>query len=215
MPQNPVAVKTIVTTDMAEKIAKKYGVEIKNVLTGFKFIGEQIGFLEEKGQEDRYIFGFEESYGYLSGSYVRDKDAVDGALLICEMFAFYKTNRMSLIDKLNELYKEFGYTVNKLFSYEFPGAAGFNKMNDLMQNLRIGIVSLDNVSQMTDYNIGIDGLPKSNVLKFIFEDGDSMVIRPSGTEPRIKIYISVAGNCYEETKNKTELILTKIRNFIM
>lgn len=213
MPENPVAVKTIVTTDMAEKIANKYSVEIRNVLTGFKFIGEQIGFLEEKGQESRYIFGFEESYGYLSGSYVRDKDAVDGALLICEMFAFYRTNGISLIDKLNELYNEFGYTRNSLFSFEFPGAAGFKKMNDLMQNLRIGKVSLDNVSQIIDYNIGIDGLPKSNVLKFIFEDGDSMVIRPSGTEPKIKIYISVTGTSFDDAEFKTNAKASGIREY--
>lgn len=213
MPENPVAVKTIVTTDMAEKIANKYSVEIRNVLTGFKFIGEQIGFLEEKGQESRYIFGFEESYGYLSGSYVRDKDAVDGALLICEMFAFYRTNGITLIDKLNELYNEFGYTRNSLFSFEFPGAAGFKKMNDLMQNLRIGKVSLDNVSQIIDYNIGIDGLPKSNVLKFIFEDGDSMVIRPSGTEPKIKIYISVTGTSFDDAEFKTNAKASGIREY--
>ncbi|MBR3299894.1 MAG: phospho-sugar mutase, partial [Clostridia bacterium] len=160
-----------------------------------------------------YIFGFEESYGYLSGSYVRDKDAVDGALLICEMFAFYRTNGISLIDKLNELYNEFGYTRNSLFSFEFPGAAGFNKMNDLMQNLRIGKVSLDNVSQIIDYNIGIDGLPKSNVLKFIFEDGDSMVIRPSGTEPKIKIYISVTGTSFDDAESKTNAKASGIREY--
>lgn len=211
MPENPVAVKTIVTTDMAEKIANKYSVEIRNVLTGFKFIGEQIGFLEEKGQESRYIFGFEESYGYLSGSYVRDKDAVDGALLICEMFAFYRTNGITLIDKLNELYNEFGYTRNSLFSFEFPGAAGFNKMNDLMQNLRMGKTSFDNVSSMIDYNKGIDGLPKSNVIKFIFEDGDSVVIRPSGTEPKIKIYTSVIGKSYDDAECKTKCITDIIK----
>lgn len=132
MPADPVMVKTIVTIDMAERIAAKYGVRTVNVLTGFKFIGEQIGLLEADGKADSYVFGFEESYGYLSGSYVRDKDAVDGAYLICEMFAYYKTRGISLLDKLNELYEEFGYCLNTLHSYEFEGAAGFAKMQEIM-----------------------------------------------------------------------------------
>lgn len=198
MPKNPIAVKTIVTTDLAEKIAENYGVEIKNVLTGFKFIGEQIGLLEQKGEEDRYIFGFEESYGYLSGSYVRDKDAVNASFLICEMFAFYKTNGVTLIQKLNEIYQKYGYLKNSLYSYEFPGSTGFNKMQQLMQDLRDGKVSFENTEKVLDYNTGIDGLPKSNVLKFIFKNGNSFVIRPSGTEPKIKIYLSVSEKNYED-----------------
>lgn len=213
IPEHPVAVKTIVTIDLAEKIAEKYGVEIKNVLTGFKFIGEQIGFLEEKGQENRYIFGFEESYGYLSGSYVRDKDAVNGVLLISEMFAFYNERGITLQDKLNELYKEFGFTVNKLFSFEFPGAAGFKRMNDLMLALRTGKVPFDNVSKTVDYNIGIDGLPKSNVIKYVLQNGDSVVIRPSGTEPKIKIYTSVTGTSCEDAETKTNRLTEIIKEF--
>ena len=213
MPKNPVMVKTIVTIDMAEKIAKKYGVEVKNVLTGFKFIGEQIGFLEEKGEEDRYIFGFEESYGYLSGSYVRDKDAVDGAFLICEMFAFYKTRGVSLLDKLSELYGEFGFTINKLYSFDFPGAAGFNKMQELMKNLREGKVAFNSISKIIDYNIGVDGLPKSNVLKFCYENGDSFIIRPSGTEPKIKIYTSVTDVSAEKATEKTELLIGDVKGY--
>lgn len=213
IPEHPVAVKTIVTIDLAEKIAEKYGVEIKNVLTGFKFIGEQIGFLEEKGQENRYIFGFEESYGYLSGSYVRDKDAVNGVLLISEMFAFYNERGITLQDKLNELYKEFGFTVNKLFSFEFPGAAGFKRMNDLMLALRTGKVPFDNVSKTVDYNIGIDGLPKSNVIKYVLQNSDSVVIRPSGTEPKIKIYTSVTGTSCEDAETKTNRLTEIIKEF--
>ena len=213
MPENPVMVKTIVTIDMAEKIAKKYGVEVKNVLTGFKFIGEQIGFLEEKGEEDRYIFGFEESYGYLSGSYVRDKDAVDGAFLICEMFAFYKTRGVSLLDKLSELYNEFGFTINKLYSFDFPGAAGFSKMQELMKNLREGKVEFDNIIKIIDYNAGVDGLPKSNVLKFCYENGDSFIIRPSGTEPKIKIYTSVTDISAEKATEKTELLVGDVKEY--
>ena len=213
MPEDPVAVKTIVTIDLAERIAEKYGVEIKNVLTGFKFIGEQIGFLEEKGQENRYIFGFEESYGYLSGSYVRDKDAVNGVLLISEMFAFYNERGITLQDKLNELYKEFGFTVNKLFSFEFPGAAGFKRMNDLMLALRTGKAPFDNISTMVDYNIGIDELPKSNVIKYVLQNGDSVVIRPSGTEPKIKIYTSVTGTSCEDAETKTNRLTEIIKEF--
>ena len=125
MPNDPVLCKTIVTIDMADRIASDYGVRTVNLLTGFKFIGEQIGRLEKEGKADSYIFGFEESYGYLSGTYVRDKDAVNGAYLICEMFAYYKTQGISLIDKLNSLYEKYGYCLNTLHSYEFDGSAGF------------------------------------------------------------------------------------------
>ena len=139
MPEHPVMIKTIVTIDMAERIAAHYGVETKNVLTGFKFIGEQIGLLEEKGQESSYIFGFEESYGYLSGSYVRDKDGVNAAFLICEMFAYYKAQGISLWQKLKELYQTYGYCLNTLHSFTFEGAAGFLRMKEIMASLRQGI----------------------------------------------------------------------------
>ncbi len=211
MPQCPVAVKTIVTIDLAEKIAENYGVEIKNVLTGFKFIGEQIGFLEQNGEEDRYIFGFEESYGYLSGSYVRDKDAVNASFLICEMFAYHKTNGITLMQKLNEIYQKYGYLKNELYSYEFPGSTGFNKMQQLMQDLRNGKVSFENTEKVLDYNTGIDGLPKSNVLKFIFKNGNSFVIRPSGTEPKIKIYISIIETSAEKAKYATDFLIETIK----
>ena len=211
MPQNPIAVKTIVTIDMVEKIAKKYGVTVKNVLTGFKFIGEQIGFLEEKGEENRYIFGFEESYGYLSGSYVRDKDAVDASFLICEMFGYYSSKGIGLIEKLNDLYKEFGYTVNRLASYEFPGISGFEKMKKLMNNLCCGSVTFNNVTDVIDYNKGIDDLPKSNVIKYFLTGGNSIVVRPSGTEPKIKIYTSVTADSYDEAENQTKLLFEEVK----
>ncbi len=211
MPKNPIAVKTIVTIDMVEKIAKKYGVTVKNVLTGFKFIGEQIGFLEEKGEENRYIFGFEESYGYLSGSYVRDKDAVDASFLICEMFGYYSSKGIGLIEKLNDLYKEFGYTVNRLASYEFPGISGFEKMKELMKNLCSGSVTFNNVTKTVDYNKGIDDLPKSNVIKFYLTGGNSIVVRPSGTEPKIKIYTSVTADSYDEAENQTKLLFEEVK----
>lgn len=199
MPNSPIVVKTIVTTDLGERIAAHYGVKTKNVLTGFKFIGEQIGLLEKAGQIDRYIFGFEESCGYLSGPYVRDKDGVNAAYLICEMFSYYKTQGVSLIEKLNEIYKEYGYCLNTLNSYEFDGAAGFEKMQAIMERLRSGIdcIGPKKVLTVLDYSKGLDGLPKSNVLKFLLSDNCSVVVRPSGTEPKLKIYISVSADGYE------------------
>ena len=195
MPKDPVVIKTIVTTDMVEQIANHYGVRTVNVLTGFKYIGEQIGLLEKQGKADSYIFGFEESYGYLSGSYVRDKDAVDAAFLICEMFCYYKTRGVSLLDKLDELYKRHGYCLNTLYSYQFEGAAGFVKMKEIMKDFQTaGITEFGGrkVETLLDYNTGIDGLPKENVLKFLLEGHGSVVVRPSGTEPKLKTYVTVS-----------------------
>lgn len=196
MPVDPVMVKTIVTMDMAEQIASSYGLQSINVLTGFKYIGEQIGKLESQNKTDSYIFGFEESYGYLTGTYVRDKDGVDAAYMICEMFSYYATNGISLLDKLDELYNIYGYFINTLHSYEFNGSAGFAKMKNIMQLFRGDIKDFGGkkVVQLLDYSIGLNGLPKSDVLKFILEDNCSLVIRPSGTEPKLKIYISVSAN---------------------
>lgn len=194
MPEDPVCVKTIVTTDLGQQIADHYGVRTVNVLTGFKFIGEQIGFLEKEGKENSYIFGFEESYGYLSGYYVRDKDAVDASFLICEMFAWYRSKGISLLDKLKELYAAYGYCLNTLYSYEFEGASGFDRMQEIMGRFRSdakGFAGMD-VSRMLDYSKGIDGLPASDVLKFYLEGNCSVVVRPSGTEPKLKLYISVS-----------------------
>ena len=195
MPANPVAVKTIVTTDLVKAIAAKYGVELREVLTGFKFIGEQIGRLEKEGHPERYVFGFEESYGYLTGSYVRDKDAVDGALMICEMFCFYKTQGISLLDRLQALYAEYGYCLNTLHSFTFEGSAGFEKMQKIMQRFRTEAPTAfagKKVEKVLDYLPGLDGLPKSDVLKYLLSDHCSVVVRPSGTEPKLKIYISIS-----------------------
>lgn len=193
MPVSPVFVKTIVTTDMAEQVAAHYGVETVNVLTGFKFIGEQIGLLEKAGQAERYIFGFEESYGYLSGTHVRDKDAVNASLLICEMYAFYAARGTSLLEKLEELYKTYGYRLNTLHSYTFEGSAGLARMGTIMASLRGGVERFGPraVRECLDYSAGLEGLPKSDVLKYILEDGCSLVVRPSGTEPKLKAYVSV------------------------
>lgn len=187
---------------MAERIAAKYGVKTINVLTGFKFIGEQIGFLEKQGKEDSYIFGMEESYGYLSGSYVRDKDGVNAAFLICEMFTYYASQGIGLFEKLNELYAEYGYCLNTLHSYTFEGSAGFEKMQNIMVSFRKSITEFagKKVLKCLDYSEGIDGLPKSDVLKFFLEDNCSIVVRPSGTEPKLKAYISVSATTKEEAQ---------------
>lgn len=192
MPANPVFIKTIVTMDLAEKIADHYGVETINVLTGFKFIGEVIGRLEAQGREKDYICGFEESYGYLTGCYVRDKDAVNAAFMICEMFAFYKTSGVSLLDKLNELYTTYGYCLNTLHSYEFDGSTGMQKMANIMAEFHKGLSEIadQKVEKTEDYSAGLNGLPKSDVLKYYTASG-SVVVRPSGTEPKLKTYISV------------------------
>lgn len=216
MPANPVMIKTIVTMDMGEQIAAHYGAKTINVLTGFKFIGEQIGMLEAQGRADDYIFGFEESYGYLSGSYVRDKDAVDGAFLICEMFAYYKTRGITLLEKLEELYRTYGYCLNTLYSFEFEGSAGFAKMQEIMKSFRTGISEFGGkkVVKLLDYAEGLDGLPKSDVLKFLLEDNCSVVVRPSGTEPKLKTYISVSAGSREEAENQETKIMENVKKYL-
>ncbi len=207
LPENPVAVKTIVTSKLVDRVCEKYGCELKNVLTGFKYIGEQILLLEQKGQESRYVFGFEESYGYLAGTYVRDKDAVVASMLICEMAAYYRTQGKTLDDVMNELYDEFGYYVNKTEAFEFDGAAGMQKMADIMSALRdshpaeiAGFrvdVASDYLRSVTkDIVNGTEkaiDLPKSNVLAYSLEGGGAAIVRPSGTEPKIKVYITSVG----------------------
>ena len=204
MPKQPVFIKTIVTMDLAEKIAEHYGVKTINVLTGFKFIGEQIGILEKQGRVSDYVCGFEESYGYLTGPYVRDKDAVNAAFIISEMFAFYKKRGVSLLRKLDEIYKTYGYSLNTLHSYEFDGSVGMQKMNAIMSDFRKNVDELGGhrIERIEDYSIGLNGLPKSDVLKFYIESG-SIVVRPSGTEPKLKTYISVTAKD-NETAQKIE-----------
>ena len=216
MPEHPVFIKTIVTMDLAEKIASHYGVETINVLTGFKFIGEVIGRMEAKGREADYICGFEESYGYLTGSYVRDKDAVNAAFIIAEMFAFYKTRNISLIDKLNELYKEYGYCLNTLHSFEFPGSAGMQKMGEIMAKFHEGLSTIagQEVTTTEDYSKGLNGLPKSDVLKFYTKD-ISVVVRPSGTEPKLKTYVSVIAEDKEKALSVENQIMSDLKGFIV
>lgn len=216
MPKNPITVKTIVTTDIIDAIAQEYGVEVINVLTGFKFIGEQIGFLEEKGEEDRYIFGFEESYGYLAGSYVRDKDAVVASMLICEMAAYYRTKGISMIEARQRLYEKYGVYVHSQHSFTFEGESGMIQMQNIMTKLReehpAEIDGLK-VLQFDDYQVGISknlatgesspiSLPKSNVLAFSLEQNAKVVIRPSGTEPKIKAYYTTKADTHEVAEAK-------------
>ena len=215
MPENPVFVKTIVTMDLAEKIANSYGVQTVNVLTGFKFIGEVIGKLEQQNRTQDYICGFEESYGYLTGSYVRDKDAVNAAFLICEMFAFYKTRNINLLDKLNELFKIYGYCLNTLHSYEFDGSAGIAHMNEIMNNFRSEIKYIGNykISRIEDFREGLYNLPKSDVIKF-FTDFGSVVVRPSGTEPKIKTYISVTASDERKAREIESTVNVSLANMM-
>ena len=216
MPQDAEVVKTIVTTDLGEQIAANYGVKTVNVLTGFKFIGEEIGLLEKKEKADSYIFGFEESYGYLSGSYVRDKDAVDGAFLICEMFAYYKTRGISLLDKLEELYAKYGYCLNTLHSYEFEGSSGLEKMQNIMAAMRDDMPKIGGVKvvRVNDYLKGIDGLPKSDVIKFYLDGNGSVVVRPSGTEPKMKVYISITSSNEDSARVKEQAIVAFMEQFL-
>ena len=214
-PKEPVLVKTIVTSDRAEKIADHYHVKTVNVLTGFKYIGEQIGLLEKQGKESNYIFGFEESYGCLTGTYVRDKDAVDGAFRICERFAYYKSKGISLLDKLDELYKTYGYTNNSLHNYEFDGSSGFEKRQEIRKKFRSGIKEIGGkkVIKSFDYLPGLDGLPKADVLKFVLEDESSIIVRPSGTEPKLKAYISVTKESRQKAKEEDQNIADNLSGF--
>lgn len=194
LPEAAVMIKTVVTTAMAEQVAASYGVRIINVLTGFKYIGEQIGLLEQEGLESNYIFGFEESCGYLSGAYVRDKDGVNATFLICEMYSYYATQGVSLLQKLEELSRKHGYSINLSRSYEFKGSTGLETMQRIMNSLRGGVQELagKRVLSALDYAKGIDGLPAENMLQFVLEDNCSVIVRPSGTEPKLKTYIYVS-----------------------
>lgn len=204
LPKNPVLVKTIVSTALAVKVAEEYGAEIYNVLTGFKYIGDVIGKLEAKGEADRFVLGFEESYGYLSGSYVRDKDAVVASMLTAEMTAYYKGKGKTLVDRINEIYEKYGYYEHRLCSYEYAGAEGNAKMKELLAALRAhlpseigGVKVVDTIDYLTQKKFD---LPKSNVLSFTLENGCSLIVRPSGTEPLIKVYYTAAKTREENKK---------------
>ena len=236
MPEHPVFVKTIVTMDMAARIAADYGVKTVDVLTGFKFIGDQIARLEAEGRENDYILGFEESYGYLSGSYVRDKDAVDGAFLICEMAAYYRSKGMGLLEVLEGLYEKYGFCLNTLHSYEFEGMEGFEKMKGIMNRLhtmasRIAegeavCIGGRKTEAVEDYLSGtisradkttepIAGLPSSDVLKFRLAGNASVVVRPSGTEPKLNLYISVSAEDNAKAQAEEEKITAQMEEWFL
>ena len=208
MPKNPVAVKSIVSTPLADAVAKSYGVEMRSVLTGFKWIGDQIAQLEAAGQVDRFIFGFEESYGYLAGPYVRDKDAIVGSMLICEMAAYYRSIGSSIKERLEAIYAKFGRYLNKVDSYEFPGLSGMEKMSGIMDSLRKNPpaeIGGYNVVSVTDYQDSEKtGLPKANVLIYALEGGATVVVRPSGTEPKIKTYFTTLGKDLTQAEAQKE-----------
>ena len=217
MPNNPVAVKSLVSTPLADAVAKSYGVEMRNVLTGFKWIGDQIARLEAAGEVERFIFGFEESYGYLAGPYVRDKDAIIGSMLICEMAAYYRSIGSSIKERLEAIYAKFGRYLNKTDSFEFPGLSGMDKMADIMRALRQNPpkeIAGYAVTHVTDYEKPEQtGLPAANVLVYALEGGATVVIRPSGTEPKIKAYFTTLGKNLEEAqaqKDKLAAVVEKI-----
>jgi len=211
LPNNPYCVKTIVTIDMSEKIAKQYGVKVKNVLTGFKYIGEQIG-----KDEDNFVFGFEDSCGYLNGTYVRDKDGVNGCFLIVEMAAYYKKRDISLYSKLMEIYDKFGFYKNSLYTFTFEGKDGMPKMKALMDSFRNECkeVSSFKVVDKTDYINGLEGLPKSNVVKLLLDNGSSVVMRPSGTEPKLKAYLSMKGGSLDEAARYEQMVVNSLNSII-
>lgn len=225
MPKNPITVKTIVTTKLIDAIAKSYGVQVIDVLTGFKYIGEQILLLEQKGEKERYIFGFEESYGYLSGSHVRDKDAVNGSMLICEMASYYKLQGKTLVTALNELYAKHGIFIDTQQSFAFEGSEGMAKMQEIMGSLRKnGIASIagKDVIYTADYQTSVKKsasgeqvieLPKSNVLEYGLEGG-SVIVRPSGTEPKIKIYYSIQGSTREAAQALLDAIKADMAQYM-
>ena len=215
MPKNPVAVKSIVSTPLADAVAKSYGVEMRSVLTGFKWIGDQIANLEAAGEVDRFIFGFEESYGYLAGPYVRDKDAIIGSMLICEMAAYYRSIGSSIKERLERIYQKFGRYLNKVDSFEFPGLSGMDKMAGIMDSLRknppaeIGGYKVETV---TDYlQPEKTGLPAANVLIYALEGGATVVVRPSGTEPKIKTYFTTLGKDLQEAEAQKEKLAQALK----
>lgn len=210
---NPIAVRSIVSTPLADEVAREYGVELRHTLTGFKWIGDQIHQLEEKGEESRFLFGFEESYGYLSGTYVRDKDAVVASMLICEMAAYYRSVGSSIMQALQEIYQKHGYYYAKVMSYEFTGFKAMEEMAAIMNHLRkdpMTAVDGQKVMEVVDYEEET-GLPKANVLSYHFESGTQVMVRPSGTEPKLKIYLTVVGKNQEAAQQKASLFLEDLQ----
>jgi len=215
MPVNPVAVKSLVSTPLADAVAKNYGVEMRNVLTGFKWIGDQIARLEAAGEVERFILGFEESYGYLAGSYVRDKDAIIGSMLICEMAAYYRSIGSSIKERLEAIYAKYGRYLNKIDSFEFPGLSGMDKMAGIMASLRQdppAAIGEYKVTKVTDYlKTEETGLPSANVLVYGLEGGATVIVRPSGTEPKIKAYYTTLGKDVAEAQAQKDALAAALK----
>ena len=203
----PVVVKTIVTTEMAAALCRKHGIELRNVLTGFKFIGEQIGLLEKDHASDRFLFGFEESYGYLSGTDVRDKDAVNAALLLCELASDLKAQGKTMLDRLEELRREYGFFAQRLLTFEYEGEDGANRMAAIMKTLRTG------EGNKTDYLLDDTGLPKSDVIEFRQSDGNKWIVRPSGTEPKLKAYLFASAETRESAEKQLAVLEETVNTF--
>lgn len=216
MPKHPKVYKTIVTSEMIRKIGYKYGIETIDVLNGFKYIGEQICCLEQNNELDSFIFGVEENFGYLNSVCVRDKDAVNASLLLCEMYAYYHSKGIHLENRLEELYKEFGYVVNDLISVTLSGIQGNKKLKKLMESFRNDINKIEEYSIVNkiDYLQGIDALPKSNIVRYVLEDNSEIIIRPSGTEPKLKIYISSSGVTQDDANKKCSYLKDVLNRII-
>ncbi len=215
MPKNPVAVKSIVSTPLADAVAANYGVEMRNVLTGFKWIGDQIARLEKDGEVERFLLGFEESYGYLAGPYVRDKDAIIGSMLICEMAAYYRSIGSSVKERLETIYAKYGRYLNKVDSFEFPGLSGMDKMAGIMASLRRNPpaeIGGYKIVKVTDYaDSAATGMPASNVLVYALDGGASVIVRPSGTEPKIKAYYTTLGKDIAEAERQKAVLADALK----
>lgn len=228
LPENPLMTKSFVSTPLINLVAEKYGCKVVDVLTGFKYVGEFISKLEKKGEENRFVMGFEESYGYLIGTHARDKDAVAASLMICEMAAYYKSKGKTLVDVLNGIYDEFGNYVNKLYNFAFEGASGMVKMAEIMAQTRenppkelAGLKVLKvhdfEASTVTDTETGAKTaieLPKSNVLAYSLPEGNFAIVRPSGTEPKIKVYITGCGKTKADAENRADQLGAAMKDLI-
>ena len=218
LPQHPVIIKTIVTSDLALAIAKAYGLEAEEVLTGFKYIGEKIGELEKNGEESRYLFGFEESCGYLSGTHVRDKDAVNACLLVADMAQHYFSQGQSLLDVLSKLYQTYGCMQNRLLNFDIEAALPMEKMNAILAELRAHApltLCDEPISEVRDYTGGFMGLPKSNVLSYLNARGDKAIVRPSGTEPKVKVYLSANRPTLAEAQSALDVMQRQANQWIL
>lgn len=217
LPEHPVAVTTIVSTSLVDPVAAKYGVDMRRVLTGFKYIGGVIADLEQRGEKERFIFGFEESYGYLAGTHARDKDAVVASMLICQMARYYRTLGKNLYQAMQDIYREFGFHHNRTVSYAFEGSAGAETMASIMAAFRsqpLSEIAGYKVEQFLDYQQGVGGLPSANALEFDLEKGNKVIVRPSGTEPKVKVYLFTVGESASEAEGLADVLSSAMAVFM-